>query len=97
MFKIFWQVWIGELGKKDYQNAKKIKYKQIVNDRIYEEFRNLNVYIFLEKYSMCFQNSLIKSLIHKFLNLLTSTDRRNWKENVKNKKKTKKKIVNRII
>jgi len=25
MFRIFWQVWIGEIGKKDYQNAKKIK------------------------------------------------------------------------
>jgi len=23
MFKIFGQVWIGEIGKKDYQNAKK--------------------------------------------------------------------------
>jgi len=39
--------------------------------------------IFLEKYSMIFQNSLIKSLIHKmkkdkdFYNFLTSTDRRN--------------------
>jgi len=25
MFTIFWQVWIGEIGKKDYQNAKRIK------------------------------------------------------------------------
>jgi len=25
MFTIFWQVWIGEIGKKDYQNAEKIK------------------------------------------------------------------------
>jgi len=25
MFRIFWQVWIGEIGKKDYQNAKRIK------------------------------------------------------------------------
>jgi len=25
MFRIFWQVWIGEIGKKDYQNAEKIK------------------------------------------------------------------------
>jgi len=25
MFRIFSQVWIGETGKKDYQNAKKIK------------------------------------------------------------------------
>jgi len=30
MFRIFWQVWIGEIGKKDYQNAKRIKKKQIV-------------------------------------------------------------------
>jgi len=43
MFRIFWQVWIGERGKKDYQNAKK---KQIVNDGIYEEFQISNVYIF---------------------------------------------------
>jgi len=45
---------------------------------------------------MIFQKSLIKSLIHKinkhknFQNFLTSTDRRNGKENVKNKKKIKK-------
>jgi len=25
MYRIFWQVWIGEIGIKDYQNAKKIK------------------------------------------------------------------------
>jgi len=25
MYRIFWQVWIGEIGKKDYQNAKRIK------------------------------------------------------------------------
>jgi len=25
MFRIFCQVWIGEIGKKDYQNAEKIK------------------------------------------------------------------------
>jgi len=25
MFTTFLQVWIGEIGKKDYQNAKKIK------------------------------------------------------------------------
>jgi len=46
MFRIFWQVWIGEIGKKDYQNAEKIKKKQIVNDGIYEEFWISNVYIF---------------------------------------------------
>jgi len=27
MFRIFWQVWIDEIGKKDYQNAKKKKKK----------------------------------------------------------------------
>jgi len=37
MFRIFWQIWIGEIGKKEYQNAKRKK-KQIVNDGIYEEF-----------------------------------------------------------
>jgi len=47
MFRIFWEVWIAEIGKKDYQNAKTIK-KQIVNDGIYEEFRISNVYIFLK-------------------------------------------------
>jgi len=42
---------------------------------------------------MIFQKSVIKSLIHKikehknFQNFFTSTDRRNEKENVKNKKK----------
>jgi len=25
MYRIFLEVWIGEIGKKDYQNAKKIK------------------------------------------------------------------------
>jgi len=52
--------------------------KEVVNDGIYEEFCIWNIYIFLEKYSMIFQNSLIKSLIHKikhhknFQNFLTS-------------------------
>jgi len=27
MFIISWQVWIGEIGQKDYQNAKKTKKK----------------------------------------------------------------------
>jgi len=44
MFIIFWQVSIGEIGKNDYQNAKKIKI--IVTDGIYEEFWISNVYIF---------------------------------------------------
>jgi len=47
MLRIFWQVWIGEIGKKDYQNAKRIK-KQIVNDGIYEKFWISNVHIFLK-------------------------------------------------
>jgi len=64
MFRIFWQVWIGEIGKRDYQNANSIK-KPIVNDGIYEEFWISNVYIFFKKHSMIFKNSLIKSLIHK--------------------------------
>ena len=42
MFKIFWQVRIGEIGKKDYRNAKKIR-KKIVNDGIYEELLISNV------------------------------------------------------
>jgi len=48
MFRIIWQVWIGEIGKKDYQNAKRIKKKQIENDGIYEEFWISNVYIFFK-------------------------------------------------
>jgi len=47
MFRIFWQVWIGEIEKKDYQNAKRIK-KQIVKDEIYKELWISNVYIFLK-------------------------------------------------
>jgi len=43
MFRIFWQVRIGEIRKKDDQNAKK---KQMVNNGIYDEFWILNVYIF---------------------------------------------------
>jgi len=45
MSTTFWQIWIGEIGKKDYQNAKKIK-TQIVNDGIYEESWISNVCIF---------------------------------------------------
>jgi len=37
MFRILCQVWIGEIGKKDYQNAEKIKKNQIINYRIYEK------------------------------------------------------------
>jgi len=46
MFRIFWQVWIGEIGKKDYQNAKKIKKTTNSKRGIYEEFWISNVYIF---------------------------------------------------
>jgi len=47
MFIIVWQVWLGEIGKKDVKNAKKIsKKKQIVNNDICEEFWISNVYIF---------------------------------------------------
>jgi len=65
MFRIFWLVWIGEIAKKDYQNAKKIIKKQNSkrwNLWIILDFKCL---YFLEKYSMIFQNSLIKSLINK--------------------------------
>jgi len=64
MFRIFWQVWIGEIGKKDYQNAKKLRK---TNSKRWNLWRILDfkcVYL-LEKYFMIFQNSLIKSLIHK--------------------------------
>ena len=62
MFKIFWQVWIGEIGKKDYQNAEKIKK---TNSKRWNLWRILDFkcLYFLEKYSMIFHNSLIKSLI----------------------------------
>jgi len=46
MFRIFWQVWIGEIEKTNYQNTKNDNKKQIVNDRIYEEFWISNVYSF---------------------------------------------------
>jgi len=46
MFRLLWQVWLGEIGKKDVKNAKKINKKQIVNNGIYEEFWITNVYIF---------------------------------------------------
>jgi len=64
MFRIFWQVWIGEIGKKDYQNAEKIKK---TNSKWWNWWRilDLKYLYFLEKYSMIFQNSFIKSPIHK--------------------------------
>jgi len=65
MFRIFWQVWIPDIGKKDYQNAEKNKKK--TNSKRWNLWRILDFkcLYFLEKYSMIFQNSLIKSLIHK--------------------------------
>jgi len=64
MFRIFWLVWIGEIGKTDYQNAKKITKTSSKRWNLWRilDFKYLYV---LEKYSMIFQNSLIKSLIHK--------------------------------
>jgi len=50
MFRIVWQVWIGEIGKKDI----KILKKQMVNDEIYEEFWISHVNMFLEKCFMIF-------------------------------------------
>jgi len=35
MFRIFWQVWLGETGKK---MPKMLKKKEIVNNRIFDEF-----------------------------------------------------------
>jgi len=51
MFRIVWQVWIGEIGKK---KMSKILKKQMVNDGIYEEFSISHVYMFLEKCFMIF-------------------------------------------
>jgi len=62
MFRIFWQVWIGEIGKKYYQKSKKKTNSKRWNLRRILDFKCL---YFLENYSMIFQNSLIKSLIHK--------------------------------
>jgi len=101
MFRIFWQVWLGEIGKKDVRNAKKNNKK--INSKQWNLWRILDFkYLyFLEKCSMIFQKSLIKTVIHKikthknFQNFLTSIDRRNWKENFKNNNKIKnKQIVN---
>jgi len=38
MYRIFWQVWIDEIGKKDYQYAEKIKIKQIVTMEFLKNF-----------------------------------------------------------
>jgi len=62
MFWMFWQVWIGEIGKRDYKNAKKKTNSKRWNLWRILDFKYL---YFIEKYSMIFQNSLIKSLFHK--------------------------------
>jgi len=64
MFIIFWQVWIGEIGRKYYQNAKKIRKTNSKRWNLCTIF-NFKCLYFLEKHSMIFQNSLIKYLIHK--------------------------------
>jgi len=64
MFRTFLQVWIGEIGKKDYQNAKKIKRKTNIKQWNLWRILDFKCLYFFEKYSMIFQNSLIKSLIH---------------------------------
>jgi len=65
MFRIFWQVWIGEMGKrKDYQNAKRINKTNSKGWNLWRILDSKYLYFF-KKYSMIFQNSLIKSLIHK--------------------------------
>jgi len=71
MFRIFWQVWIGEREKKDYQNAKRIKK---TNSKRWNLWRILDFkcLYFFKKHSMIFQNSLIKSLIHKIKKIKTS-------------------------
>jgi len=65
MFRIFWQVWIGEIGKKDYQYDKKYKKKTNIKRWNLWIILDFKCIYFLEKYSIIFQNSLIKSLIHK--------------------------------
>jgi len=63
MFRIFWQVWIGEIGKKITKMLKQEKR----NNKRWNLWRILDfkcLYV-LEKYSMIFQNSWIKSLVHK--------------------------------
>ena len=63
MFRIFWQVWIGEIAKKDYQNAKRIKTNsKRLNLRRILDFKCL---YFFKKHSVIFENSLINTLIHK--------------------------------
>jgi len=71
MYRIFWQVWIGEIGKKDYENAKRIK----KSSKRWNLWRILDFkcLYFFEKYSMIFQNFSIKSLMHKIKNIKFSS------------------------
>jgi len=69
MFRLFWQVWIGEMGKNDYQNAKKIKRKTNCNWWNLQRIMDFKCLYFLEKISTIFQNSLITSLMHKIKKL----------------------------
>jgi len=64
MFRFFSQVSIGEIGKKDYQNAKRIKKTNSKRWNLWRILDFICLYFF-KKHSMIFQNSLIKSLIHK--------------------------------
>jgi len=64
MFRIFWQVRIGETGKKHYQNAKRIQKTNTKRWNLWIILDFKCLYSF-KKHSMIFQNSFIKSLIHK--------------------------------
>jgi len=93
MFRIFWQVWIGEIGKKDYQNAKRIKK---ANSKRWNLWRILNFkcLYFFKKHSMIFQNSLIKSLIHKVKKIKIS--RIFWQQQIDEIENKMSKIIKRI-
>jgi len=99
MFRIFWQVWIGERGKKDYQNAKIIKN---TNSKPWNLWKILDFkcLYFFKKHSMIFKNSLIKSLIHKIKKIKISRIFCQLRiDEIENKmsKIVKKQIVNRKI
>jgi len=80
-FPNFFDKCIGK-REKNVKNTKKIK-KLIVNDRILKMFWISNIFIFLNKNSRIFQNSLKKSIIciikhyKNFHNFLTTLDRWN--------------------
>jgi len=73
MFRNFWQLWIGEIGKKDYQNAKRTKK---TNSKWWNLWRILDFkcLYFFKKHSMIFQNSLIKYLIYKIKKIKICTN-----------------------